>query len=461
MRHSILDNFLHNDGTHIISAAAILEELDKQGDENVCLGCSGGSDSVFLLCYICEKFPNIKKKLTILHYNHNLRGADSDGDEQFVKQLAEQNDLPFFCEKLQGKLEKVSEDILRCYRNDFFEKMLGKTHSRVLLLGHQKNDVVETLIMRLLRGSGTSGLSAPREVTAFGTRYIKVRPLLKFSKSEIEQSLTARHIPWRIDKSNLGTDYFRNKIRNVIIPSLEKISGKFHIIDTLSAAKDNITEAELAVQYFAKIAERQLWNGKHEYNAITVDKIRDLPIAVVKKILTTFLAKNNITIQKSNIESLIQLIYGTGKNCCALSDGKQAEIKDNTVTICSPTNIPTWATIHWSSGKIAMPDGRILTKKIVQIPHHVNITDRRSKCYMDARYAGDIYVKQYRAHYRYIPFGHHTARKLGDISIKSSDKNALPVVCVGEDACWVPGISICNKFKLLPTTKEALLLTYS
>jgi tRNA(Ile)-lysidine synthase len=111
---------------------------ETNNTEVVCVACSGGSDSVFSVKYILEKCPNLKSCLVILHFNHHLRRDESDGDEQFVKTLANDCGMAFYSEILKNRSTNVSEDHRRYLRNEFFERALGTFNSRVLVLGHQK-----------------------------------------------------------------------------------------------------------------------------------------------------------------------------------------------------------------------------------------------------------------------------------------------------------------------------------
>jgi hypothetical protein len=121
------------------AANAILKFLNENNTtEIVYIACSGDNDSVFLVNSILDRFPNLKSRFVILHFNHNLHGDESNGDEQFVKTLANDCRPAFYSKKMKNKPANVSEDRLRDLRNEFFEHALGKVNSRVLVIGHQK-----------------------------------------------------------------------------------------------------------------------------------------------------------------------------------------------------------------------------------------------------------------------------------------------------------------------------------
>ena len=121
---------------------------------------------------------------------------------------------------------RISEAEARAARFDFFEKEMRARGIRTLWMGHQRDDVAETLLMRLARGSGAGGLAAPRPVQAGPHGRTHLRPLLDLGKAEIIKALRAAEIPWREDATNAGRDYFRNRIRNAVIPAWSRASGR-------------------------------------------------------------------------------------------------------------------------------------------------------------------------------------------------------------------------------------------
>jgi tRNA(Ile)-lysidine synthase len=190
------------------------------------VGVSGGADSVALVHVLQELADKWRLRLRLLHVNHSLRGAESDADERFVKALARRLGLPVICERLDlRKLRRTPHTSLeercrqeryhcyvehaRCYRADG------------IVLAHHKDDLAETVLMRMLRGAGSHGLAAflPK------TRYQGVgilRPFYDVTRDEIRRFLKSRTIAWREDSSNRNMRFLRNKVRSTLIPFLQK-----------------------------------------------------------------------------------------------------------------------------------------------------------------------------------------------------------------------------------------------
>jgi len=190
------------------------------------IALSGGADSVALLLLLWAHYPERRHDFAALHYNHRLRGPEADTDEAFCRQLCAKLGVPFTVGRRPDALELRSEAAAREARFEFFFEEMAVEGSRILWLGHQQNDVAETLLMRLVRGSGTAGLAAPRPVQAFPPtpeiprERVHLRPLLTLPRADIEAALRDCEIPWREDATNAHGKFFRNRIRHDALPAL-------------------------------------------------------------------------------------------------------------------------------------------------------------------------------------------------------------------------------------------------
>ena len=150
-----------------------------EATDRLCIACSGGADSVFLLLY----FAAIRqgKGLSVLHFNHRLRGRESDEDEDFVESICGNLGLPLIADSWKREVndDSVSEDEARAARMAFFSRCVsGHGSETPILTGHHADDIVETMLMRISRGSGLQGLTAPREVSEGSEGLLFFRPLL-------------------------------------------------------------------------------------------------------------------------------------------------------------------------------------------------------------------------------------------------------------------------------------------
>lgn len=193
-----------------------IEENNLEG-KKILIGLSGGVDSS-VLCDILSKINNIE--VIAIHLNHNWRGENSKNDESFSKKFAAKRGLEFYAETLDENLKKT-ETAARELRYNFFEKCKEKFGADGVFLAHNKNDNVETLLYRLIKGTGPAGLSSIPKIRDF-----YYRPLLDFSREEIENYAKKNELEFVVDCSNFDTKYKRNLIRQEILPKMKEINGE-------------------------------------------------------------------------------------------------------------------------------------------------------------------------------------------------------------------------------------------
>ena len=196
-------------------------QMIRPGD-SVCVGFSGGADSVCLLELLYELREELSIRLEAVHVNHNLRGRESDGDQDFAEEFCRKRGIPlhlysFEVKKMAGNLGCGLEEAGRQARRNAYGDCVRRLGGARIALAHHQNDLAETLLFHLSRGTSLEGMAALRPV-----RGQVIRPLLCVSRKEIEEELRRRGLSWRTDSSNLTDDYTRNCIRHQVIPVLEE-----------------------------------------------------------------------------------------------------------------------------------------------------------------------------------------------------------------------------------------------
>jgi len=178
---------------------------------------SGGADSLCLLHLLSELAPQWDLALTVLHLNHGLRGEESRGDAEFVRQQAQRLGWPVIVHQATLPADGNLEQAAREARIEFFHSAMQSARLDCVATGHTRSDQAETVLFRFLRGSGTAGLAGIRPATH---RYV-VRPLIELTRTEIEQYLRIRNLEWRDDSTNATLQFARNRIRHQLMPQLE------------------------------------------------------------------------------------------------------------------------------------------------------------------------------------------------------------------------------------------------
>jgi tRNA(Ile)-lysidine synthase len=193
----------------------------SQPGNRIGVACSGGPDSVALLEALSELAPSLGISLGVVHLNHRLRGAASDGDEDFVRELTARRGLGVHIERIDvgaAAEGRNLEEAGRAARYGWFSRLIREGVFDRIATGHTLSDQAETVLFRLLRGAGPEGLSAIRPVRQPGV----IRPLLGVERADVEQFLADRAAAYRIDESNRDPRFARNRIRRDLLPLLER-----------------------------------------------------------------------------------------------------------------------------------------------------------------------------------------------------------------------------------------------
>ena len=187
---------------------------------------SGGCDSVALALLVWAHWPRRRERLVIAHFDHRLRGEASAGDARFCRGLARGLGVKFVLGLWQHPVAHASEAATRAARMAFIDDVLHDARAEVVWTGHQRDDVAETMLMRMSRGSGTGGLAAPRPVQRHGRSGCRLRPLLGLTRADLLTAMATAGGVWREDESNHGLDYFRNRVRAQVIPEWVETAGR-------------------------------------------------------------------------------------------------------------------------------------------------------------------------------------------------------------------------------------------
>jgi len=254
------------------------------------VGVSGGRDSVALLHWLVDSGY---KKLIVCHLNHCLRGSASDADVLFVRRLAKKYAVDLALgsanvRALAAKKKMSIETAARAVRYKFFAQTAKSRRCRTIFLGHHADDVVETFLINLFRGSGTAGLASMREVSHRRINSVDlkiVRPLLGIWRSEIDRYIRSHRLKFREDRSNRDPAPLRNRIRRSIIPHLEKTLGR--------SIRQSIWRATMIA------AEEETWIESQVRNSIDselpVAELRDLPVALQRRQILKWLRGQDIS----------------------------------------------------------------------------------------------------------------------------------------------------------------------
>lgn len=455
-------------------ADEVEERLIAGGEYSpIAIACSGGADSVCLTLLLWAHLPEWRSRMTILHYNHGLRGEESDADEAFVIELASALGCMFavdFWKHADG--DAINEEILRDARIAFYTREMEARDIFCIFQAHHKNDIAETFLMRAARGSGLAGLAAPEPFGTFRPPSVVLRPLMSLRKDEILAALDEAGAPWREDSTNVTGAFWRNRIRSEVVPAWQE-SSQYSVVEGVAWSREYISEAESALEQWLDETVEIVEDEPFPLGALE-DKPRALWRLAMRRWLLLNGCESNLS-RKGFEEMLDVLMEGKplkgslGNDLWVVSDGEVVALEN------APDPGPAaWAEqILNRNSSINVDTGDAVTLEVVDLNERMRDFILKGNCEpeQEAWLAGEkvpdgpLTVRPWRPGDRFRPLGAPGERKLQDIftdrKIPRMERLRLPVVCdsLGK-ILWVPGLPPADFARLEPGTERALRLTY-
>lgn len=297
----------------------------------IIIGVSGGPDSVCLLNILAKLAPKCNFELHVAHVNYNLRGSDSLKDELFVRKLCLAYGIKLCVHTANKNQYKGNlENCLRTIRYEYFEKIRKELNYDLIAVAHNQDDQAETVLMRIIRGSGLNGLSAMKPKSGK-----IIRPLLQTSKSEILTFLKDNSLKFRKDKSNLDEKFTRNNIRHKLLPYLEKNFNPA-IKNTLSQWSVSVADDYEFIEQNAERFTKNVCRNKCAH--FNLNDFFGQHLAIQRQVLRNIfvLLKNDTkNIDNNQIEEILKVMRSTkSKTPKALIGGLKILKKGDNIEIC-------------------------------------------------------------------------------------------------------------------------------
>lgn len=446
--------------------AAVVAELGRC-TRRVGVACSGGADSVCLLLLLHAHMPALHSRLMVLHFDHRLRGGESAGDAAFVRELAAGLDLPFYEAAWDTPPDDPDEDATRRARHAFLRTALRC--DGLLCFGHNADDVAESLLLRLGRGSGLDGLAGPRPVQRFEQHrgLLHLRPLLHIGGAEIRDALRATGTPWREDTSNATPRYTRNRLRHEVLPLLGDILGRDWVAGA-GRSRSRVDEADALVCEHAHL----LLGGVGE--PLAVAPLRNAQRAVARRALELWLARQDLRhcLASGPFEALLDAICHARPAHVPCGAGVLELTHDALEWRCAAeATAAPWAAVALPPcGELHLPGGAVLRTEVMN--GRTDLTalaaDPAARAHTLACLRlppGTILtVRPWREGDAYRPLGAPGTQRLSDQFINRkvprAERARLPVVCVGTAPVWCPRLPPSDEYRLTNETQSAVRLTY-
>jgi tRNA(Ile)-lysidine synthase len=446
--------------------------------EKLVVAVSGGADSVCLLHILASLREELKLDLHIAHLDHQLRGAESKADAEYVADLARKLGIPATLERREvrsyQKQKRLSlEEAAREVRYHFLVEVAGAIGAERVAVGHTRDDHIETILMHLIRGAGTRGMRGLQPATDWPSkdgRLIVIRPLLEVSHRETEDYCRRHRLAPRMDASNLSLSPLRNRIRRQLLPLLKGYNPGIAeaLLRTGRIAGDDID--------FLDKETARLWNKitRQSEKSITLDrkKLDRLPPTLKRDLLRSGaerLLGSAKDIEMRHIEEMMALLGGpAGKRLSlpgnlSFTTGYDEYILTTDLASLSPLPGLEGETKINIPGKTSLPGWRV-EASIIE-PQGMAEKDDLTAHFDLARTGDNLTVRARRRGDRFQPLGLPGPKKLGefmiDAKIPQSWRKDIPIVGSPEQIVWVVGWRTDERVKVTEKTERVLRLEFT
>lgn len=440
---------------------SFIEENDlfhKEKDK-ILLAVSGGVDSVVMVNAFAENGLNFG----IAHCNFGLRGAESEADEGFVKALAEELKVPFFVKKFNTKqfsgANKISTQMAaRDLRYQWFEEIRKENNYNFIATAHHKNDVAETILLNLVKGTVLKGLHGIKPKN----KYI-IRPLLWADKEEIIQFSKEQKIGYREDSSNIENKYQRNLLRNEIIPLLKKINP-----DVINTIYEN-AQPRLMIEKWLNGQTNLLFQDlfKKEENGILRCSVGALKNSGINEAVF-FQMLEEFGFSYSQVKNLFNALDETEHK--VFNSAAYRLIKERSEIVITPLNLRAEYQNNSSlnfkltgNNTVAEFDGKKLVISNLK-PQEIKDIKNPAHAFLDAeKLTFPLKIRLWQKGDYFYPIGMKGKKKLSDyftdIKMPAFEKEKQLVLISGEDIAWIVGKRIDSRFRVTEVTENVLKIT--
>ncbi|HIR48579.1 MAG TPA: tRNA lysidine(34) synthetase TilS [Candidatus Faecimonas gallistercoris] len=433
----------------------IEDEFLFHKNDIIVVGCSAGPDSMALVDMLLKLRDKYSLSLVVAHVNHNLR-EQSLQEENYLREYCKKNKIMFECMMITEYGDDNFHNEARNIRYDFFEKVVYKYHAMYLMTAHHGDDLIETILMRISRGSNLRGYSGFRKIVDMGD-YKIIRPLLSYTKQELEDYDKKNHVMYYIDDSNYKDKYTRNRYRKYILPFLKEEDANIHLKYLKFSRVLND-----ANQFIEKERDKALGKVIHN-NVLDVENFKKLDSFIQKEVLyymmNEYYQDDLILINDKHIELLLNLIYSNRANAFINLPNEVVAIK--TYHIVELKKVTTEITTY-----------EVELSKYVELPNHHVIEEvddligtGNDTCRLSSKEISlPLTVRTRKFGDRMSVKGSGT-KKIKDIfidkKVKVSDRDLWPVVVDAKGVIvWLPGLKK-SKYDKKKSENYDIILRYS
>lgn len=482
--------------------ARLAQRVGLNPEDPVIVALSGGADSVLLLELAHRARP--RPRISAVHVDHGLRGAESDTDAAFCARLCAERGIPFIRRRVHLDPDPSGlEARARTARYGALAEEAERLGGACVLTGHHADDHLETLLMRWLRGTALEGLAGlqPKVRLSIGARELTVvRPLIDMRREEVHQVLRRANITWREDSSNTDQRFTRNKVRHGLLPTVEAACGETGLrnLRAFSQAVASL-ESDLA-SHTAHLhwdpplhaAALRSADTAHVGGTLPRGPLLAIPRPLRRRALWRLIAEGTGTGPRR--EPIDQILACLERGRCqrfALPKGWILQLRSSTLHLLPPSDHHALATAHEPTGNVSdpalpfdpdaplilppeglrlsipgsieLPDGRAITAELIERDHAAHIPRTPICVELDAAdLQGELRQRFPGPGDRFYPLGAPGSRRLSrflaDAGVPREERPRVPLIFAGGELIWVAGIRPSQRCRITPRTTQRLRL---
>lgn len=439
--------------------------------ERTSVAVSGGADSVCLLRVLLELREELGVVLSVAHFNHKIRGAEADADEEFVRNLARDFDLEFHSASADApayaRNHRMSlETAARELRHDWFARLVGEGKCDKIATAHTQDDQAETVLMRVLRGAGTRGLAG---ISPWHRQKALIRPFLSATRREVEEYLAGLRQPWREDLSNQDLRHARNKIRHELLPLLKReynpaIRQTLADLAEVAQADEEYWQTELTglmarMVRSGKPSRSGRSNRRQTTLAVDLTPLQALPLALQRRLLRSIGEQFGVALEFKHIQELLLIANHTSsskalelpRGLVARRSHRELQITDEAETneaaeYCYRLRVP---------GEAAVAElGMTLRAEVLILRGDEDLSRYNSQLLNRAALAPELTIRNWRAGDRFFPAHARSPKKVkellqsGRLGLEMSPalRKSWPVIESAGEIVWMRGYPVPEAF---------------
>ncbi len=443
----------------------------------VLLGISGGADSIAMLRVLHNLMAELNFRIAVAHLNHGIRHNDADKDMEFVKALCGELQVPFYTETVNvpARAERDSLSIemaAREERYEFFQRAAEYFNTGLLATAHTADDQAETVLLKLIRGSGIEGLSG---IALYSNRNgLKlIRPLLEISRAEIESYLNTIGQHWRNDLSNDDTKYLRNKVRHELLPWIKENLNPA-IKETLCRTANILAEENKWLNNLTAQKTAELIDTNRN---LTVKPTTSLPKALRRRIIRSWLSASGMDINLiyyKMVEKIDELLCknSNGTKYLTLADNYQVIRKYETLELVQKDNQTSHNTFFPQTlpipGEVTIPELSIIVTAEIKSGIIKNCNGRIGQPPAEASLSfnavgkSPIIIRPRKNGDKIKPLGINGTQKLQDIFVNervpAGIREQIPIFECKKEIIWIPNYRVARGWEVSDDDKKSIII---